>query len=151
MLNIWFRVDTKHMPASLINKTSYLHPLKGIWTHLDHYLVAEFQQTKNIRKKRYEWIGRLEQWTEGSRGDLSKASKLSSSSKAKFAQNYSKCGKREKFEFFLSLLLLTFWSLCQSAVKNQRSQKQKILRRGGKNTQENYTKKILMTQITMMV
>ena len=29
-------------------------------------------------------------------------------------------------------------------------QKQKILRRGGKNTQ-NYTKKILMTQTTMMV
>ena len=29
--------------------------------------------------------------------------------------------------------------------------KQKILRRGGKNTQKNYTKKILMTQITMMV
>jgi len=27
----------------------------------------------------------------------------------------------------------------------------KILRRGGKNTQKNYTKKILMTQITMMV
>ena len=26
-----------------------------------------------------------------------------------------------------------------------------ILRRGGKNTQKNYTKKILMTQITMMV
>ena len=25
------------------------------------------------------------------------------------------------------------------------------LRRGGKNTQKNYTKKILMTQITMMV
>ena len=30
-------------------------------------------------------------------------------------------------------------------------QKQKILRRGGKNTQKNCTKKILMTQITMMV
>ena len=30
-------------------------------------------------------------------------------------------------------------------------QKQKILRRGGKNTQKNYTKKILMTQITTMV
>ena len=30
-------------------------------------------------------------------------------------------------------------------------QKQKILRRGGKNTQENCTKKIFMTQITMMV
>ena len=30
-------------------------------------------------------------------------------------------------------------------------QKQKILRRGGKNTQKNYTKKILMTWITMMV
>ena len=30
-------------------------------------------------------------------------------------------------------------------------QKQKILRRGGKNTQKNYSKKILMTQITMMV
>ena len=29
--------------------------------------------------------------------------------------------------------------------------KQKILRKGGKNTQKNYTKKILMTQITMMV
>ena len=27
-------------------------------------------------------------------------------------------------------------------------QRQKILRRGGKNTQENYTKKIFMTQIT---
>ena len=30
-------------------------------------------------------------------------------------------------------------------------QKQKILRRGGKNTQKNYTKKTLMTQITMVV
>ena len=30
-------------------------------------------------------------------------------------------------------------------------QKQRILRRGGKNTQKNYTKKILMTQITTMV
>ena len=30
-------------------------------------------------------------------------------------------------------------------------QKQKILRRGGKNTQENRTKKVLMTQITTMV
>ena len=30
-------------------------------------------------------------------------------------------------------------------------QKQKILRRGGKNTQKNYTKKIFMTQIIMMV
>ena len=28
---------------------------------------------------------------------------------------------------------------------------QKILRRGGKNTQKNYTKKILMNQITTMV
>ena len=26
-----------------------------------------------------------------------------------------------------------------------------ILRRGGKNTQKNYTKKILVTQITMMI
>ena len=30
-------------------------------------------------------------------------------------------------------------------------QKQKILRRGGKNTQKNYTKKIFMTQITTML
>ena len=30
-------------------------------------------------------------------------------------------------------------------------QKQKILRRGGKNTQKNCTKKIFMTQMTMMV
>ena len=29
--------------------------------------------------------------------------------------------------------------------------KQKILRRGGKNTQKSYTKKIFMTQITTMV
>ena len=29
--------------------------------------------------------------------------------------------------------------------------KQKILRRGGKNTQKNYTKKIFMTQINTMV
>ena len=29
--------------------------------------------------------------------------------------------------------------------------KQKILRRGGKNTQRNYTRKIFMTQIIMMV
>ena len=29
--------------------------------------------------------------------------------------------------------------------------RQKIPRRGGKNTQNNYTKKILMTQITMML
>ena len=28
---------------------------------------------------------------------------------------------------------------------------EKILRRGGKNTQKNYTKKIFMTQITTMV
>ena len=30
-------------------------------------------------------------------------------------------------------------------------QKQKILRRGGKNTQKNYTKKIFMTQIITIV
>ena len=30
-------------------------------------------------------------------------------------------------------------------------QKQRILRRGGKNTQKNYTRKIFMTQITTMV
>ena len=30
-------------------------------------------------------------------------------------------------------------------------QKQKILKRGGKNTQKNYIKKIFMTQITTMV
>ena len=28
---------------------------------------------------------------------------------------------------------------------------EKILRKGGKNTHKNYTKKIIMTQITMMV
>ena len=31
------------------------------------------------------------------------------------------------------------------------TQKQKILRRGGKNTQKNYTKKIFMTQITTIL
>ena len=29
--------------------------------------------------------------------------------------------------------------------------KKKILRKGGKDTKKNYTKKVLMTQITMMV
>ena len=41
-----------------------------------------------------------------------------------------------------------------STIKDRNSmdlRKQKILRRGGKNTQKNYTKKILMTQITTMV
>ena len=31
------------------------------------------------------------------------------------------------------------------------TKKQKILRRGGKNIQKNYTENVLMTQITMMV
>ena len=35
--------------------------------------------------------------------------------------------------------------------RNGMEQKQKILRRGGKNTQKNYTKKIFMTQKTTMV
>ena len=36
-------------------------------------------------------------------------------------------------------------------LHESRSMKQKILRRGGKNTQKNYTKKIFMTQIITMV
>ena len=39
-------------------------------------------------------------------------------------------------------------------IKNRNGmdlQKQKIIRRGGKNTQKNYTKKLFMTQIIMMV
>ena len=39
-------------------------------------------------------------------------------------------------------------------IKNRNGmdlRKEKILRRGGKNTQKNYTKKIFMTQITIMV
>ena len=35
--------------------------------------------------------------------------------------------------------------------RNSMEQKQKILRRGGKNTQKNYTKKIFTTQIITMV
>ena len=35
--------------------------------------------------------------------------------------------------------------------RNGMDQKQKILRRGGKNTQKNYTKKIFTTQIIAMV
>ena len=35
--------------------------------------------------------------------------------------------------------------------RNGKDQKRKILRRGGKNTQKNYAKKTLMTQITTMV
>ena len=37
------------------------------------------------------------------------------------------------------------------SIKDKNGMDQKILRRGGKNTQKNYTKNILMTQITMMV
>ena len=37
------------------------------------------------------------------------------------------------------------------STKGRNGQRQKILRRGSKNTQKNYTKKIFMTQITMMV
>ena len=36
-------------------------------------------------------------------------------------------------------------------INGMDQQKQKILTRGGKNKQKNYTKKIFMTQITMMV
>ena len=36
-------------------------------------------------------------------------------------------------------------------VTNNNKQKQKVFRRGGKNTQKNYTKNIFMTQITTMV
>ena len=39
-------------------------------------------------------------------------------------------------------------------IKNRNGmdlRKEKILRRAGKNTQKNYTKKIFMTQITIMV
>ena len=36
-------------------------------------------------------------------------------------------------------------------IKYRNGRKQKILRRGGKNTQKNYTKKIFMTQIIMKV
>ena len=35
--------------------------------------------------------------------------------------------------------------------RNGMDLKQKILRRGSKNTQKNYTKRIFMTEITMMV
>ena len=35
--------------------------------------------------------------------------------------------------------------------RNGMEQKQKILRRSGKNTQKNYTKKIFMTQLITMV
>ena len=41
-----------------------------------------------------------------------------------------------------------------STIKNRNgmdTEKQKILRRDGKNTQKNYTKKIFMTQIITMV
>ena len=36
-------------------------------------------------------------------------------------------------------------------IKDRNGMKQKILRKGGKNTQKNYTKEIFLTQITMMV
>ena len=36
------------------------------------------------------------------------------------------------------------------SIKDRKGKK-KILRRGGKNTQKNYTKKIFMTQVTTMV
>ena len=40
-------------------------------------------------------------------------------------------------------------NICWVIKKAREYQKKKILRRGGKNTQKNYTKKILMTWIKM--
>ena len=47
----------------------------------------------------------------------------------------------EKMGTVMDIMECTVWTL----------QKQKILRRGDKNTQRNYTKKTFKTQITMMV
>jgi len=51
-------------------------------------------------------------------------------------------GAGEDFSKFLGL---------QGDQTSQSEQKQKILRKGCKNAQKNYTKKIFMTQITTMV
>ena len=51
-------------------------------------------------------------------------------------------------------LLQSCLTLCDpidSSPPGSPVQKQKILKRGGKNTQKNYIKNIFMTQITMMV
>ena len=40
---------------------------------------------------------------------------------------------------------------CKDRHDKGQKQSQKRLRRGGKDTQKNYTKKIFMTRITMMV
>ena len=45
----------------------------------------------------------------------------------------------------------TFHAKMGTLKDRNEGQKQIILKRGGKHAQKNYTKKILMTQITMMV
>ena len=48
-------------------------------------------------------------------------------------------------------IFLGNWTRNSLPTEEFAQQKQKMLRRGGKSTQKNYTKKILMTQITTMV
>ena len=60
---------------------------------------------------------------------------------------FQRIARRDKKGFFSNQ--------CKEIEENNRmvfiNKSRKILRRGGKNIQKNYTKKIFMTQITMMV
>ena len=60
---------------------------------------------------------------------------------------------KHNFKIVLILRILRFFFKDKNKPNNTklRVQKQKILRRGGKKTQKNYTKKIFTTEIIMMV
>ena len=61
---------------------------------------------------------------------------------------------RDLFKKNRDTKIFAFFHAKMSTIKDRNGmdlQKQKILRRGGKNTQKNNTKKIFMIQITMMV
>ena len=74
------------------------------------------------------------------------------SNQCKEIEENNRMGKtRELFKKIRDIKGTFHTMICTINDRNGKDQKQKILRRGGKNTQKNCTKKILMTQITTKV
>ena len=77
------------------------------------------------------------------------------SNQCKEIEENNRMGKtRDLFKKNRDTKIFAFFHAKVSTIKDRNGmdlQKQKILRRGGRNTQKNYTKKIFMTQIIKMV